>query len=285
MKQSLHKTLLAAALVVGAAWSLPVQPGISVDGPAAIAAITSPAFTISAQGGVVRLSGHTLSRRHEMRLQQVVAQHFPDQDHVFEFRPYGPAPDWWVEATTELIGAIAPLTSPRARLDDAGLAVQALADQPESAKNVVAAVAERLPVALDTDIRILDTGPDVSVRSLCARQFEAYRNGPINFLESQTQMRSSARPELERVVALAAACRGAAISVTGHTDASGDETWNQSLSLARARAVGEWLVAHGVEAERIEFNGAGSSEPVASNKTRYGRSQNRRIDIEFAYED
>ena len=285
MKQSLHKTLLAAALVVGAAWSLPVQPGISVDGPAAIAAITSPAFTISAQGGVVRLSGHTLSRRHEMRLQQVVAQHFPDQDHVFEFRPYGPAPDWWVEATTELIGAIAALTSPRARLDDTGLAVQALADQPESAKNVVAAVAERLPVALDTYIRILDAGPDVSVRSLCARQFEAYRNGPINFLESQTQMRSSARPELERVVALAAACRGAAISVTGHTDASGDETWNQSLSLARARAVGEWLVAHGVEAERIEFNGAGSSEPVASNKTRYGRSQNRRIDIEFAYED
>jgi OOP family OmpA-OmpF porin len=240
---------------------------------------------MSAQRGVVRLSGHTSSRDHEALLQQVVAQHFPDRDHVFEFRPYGPAPDWWVEATTELVGAIAAMRSPRVRLDDTGLAVRALADQPELAKYRIAAVAAALPVALDTDMRILDAGPNVTVRSLCVRTFEAYRNGPINFLESQTRMRASAQPELERVVALASACRDAVISVTGHTDASGDETWNQVLSLARARAVGDWLVARGVEAERIAFIGAGSSEPIASNETRYGRSLNRRIDIAFAYEE
>jgi OOP family OmpA-OmpF porin len=283
LKRSLHKALLA--VVVGSAWALPVQTGVTVDGPATVAVIASPAFTISAQRGVVRLSGHTSSRDHERRLQAVVAQHFPDWDHVFQFRPYGPAPDWWVEATTELIGAIAALRSPRARLDDSGLAVRALAEKPELARYRIAAVSEGLPVALDTDMRILDAGPDVTVRSLCARQFDAYRNGPINFLESQTQMRASARPELERVVALAAACRGALISITGHTDGSGDETWNQALSLARARAVGDWLVAHGVEADRVLFAGAGSSRPIASNDTRYGRSLNRRIDIAFAYED
>ena len=262
-----------------------MQPGTSSDGPATLAVIASPVFTISAQHGIVSLSGHTSSRDHEARLQQVVAQHFPNRDHVLEFRPYGPAPDWWIEATTQLIGAIAALHSPRARLDDTGLAVRALAEQPELAKYGIAAVTEALPVALDTDMRILDAGPDVTVRSLCTRQFEAYRNGPINFLESQTRMRASAQPELERAVALAAACRDAMISITGHTDASGDEAWNQALSLARARVVGDWLVAHGVEAERIEFNGAGSSEPVASNETRYGRSQNRRIEIAFVYEE
>jgi OOP family OmpA-OmpF porin len=285
LERSLHRRLLAAAFLVGAAWALPVQPGTSADGPATAAVIASPVFAIAAQRGVVQLSGHTSSRDHEARLQQAVAQHFPDRDHVFEFRPYGPAPDWWVEATTELIGAIAALRSPRARLDDTGLAVRALAEQPELAKNGIATVAEALPIALDTDMRILDAGPDVTARSLCARQFEAYRNGPINFLESQTQMRASAQPELERVVALAGACRDAIISITGHTDASGDEAWNQALSLARARAVGDWLVGHGIEAERIAFNGAGASEPIASNETRYGRSQNRRIDIAFAYED
>jgi outer membrane protein OmpA-like peptidoglycan-associated protein len=285
LERSLHRTLLAAAFVVGAAWSLPVQPGTSGDGPTTVAIVASPVLTISAQPGIVRLSGHTSSRHHEARLQQVVAQHFPDRDHVFEFRPYGPAPDWWVEATTGLVGAIAALRSPRARLDDTGLAVRALADRPELAKYSIAALTEALPVPLDTDMDILDAGPVVTVRSLCIRQFEAYRNGPINFLESQTRMRASAQPELERVVALAGACRDAMISITGHTDASGDEAWNQSLSLARARAVGDWLVARGVEAERIVFNGAGSSEPVASNETRYGRSLNRRIDIAFAYED
>lgn len=262
-----------------------MQPGTGVDGPTAVAIIASPVFAISAQHDVVRLSGHTSSRDHEARLQRMVAQHFPGRDHVFEFRPYGPAPDWWVEATTELIGAMAALHSPRARLDETGLAVQALADQPDSAKSDIAAATRALPASLQTEIRILDTGPGVTARSLCTRQFEAYRNGPVHFLESQTQMRASARPELERVVALAAACRDAVISITGHTDASGDENWNQALSLARARAVGDWLVERGIEAKRIELNGAGSSEPVASNETRYGRSLNRRIDIAFAYED
>ena len=262
-----------------------MQPGISADGPASASVIMSPTFTISTQPGVVRLSGHTLSRHHETRLQAIVAQQFPDRDHVFEFRPFGPAPDWWIEATTDLIGTVTALRSPRIRLDGEHLAVRALADQPESARNAVAAIAERLPVTLHTDIRILDAGPDVTVRSLCTRQFGKYRNGPINFFESQTQMRASARAELERVVALAGACRGAAIRITGHTDASGDETWNEALSLARAQAVSDWLVAHGVAADRVVLEGAGSSEPIASNESRYGRSLNRRIDIAFAYED
>ena len=285
MNLSPHRLLLAAALVVGAAWSLPVQPGTHVDGPAAIAAVASPVFTIAAQRGVVTLAGHTSSRQHEARLRAIAARAFPDRDYVFEFRPFGPAPDWWIDATTELVRAIATMRSPRVRLDNTSVAVRALAEEPILAKYGIAAVTAALPVPLDTDLRILDAGPDVTVRSLCARQFATFRYGPINFLESQTRMRDSARPELERVVALAAACRGAMISITGHTDASGDATWNQQLSLARARAVGDWLVAHGVEAERVDFTGAGSSEPIASNETRYGRSLNRRIDIAFAYED
>ena len=277
--------MLAAALVVGAAWSIPIQPGTNADGPAANAAFVAPQFSISEQRGVVTLVGHTASRQHEARLRASAAEHFPDQEHVFEFRPFGPAPDWWSDATTGLVRAGAPMRSSQIRLDDTSLAVQALAEEPLLAKYGIAAVTVALPVELDANLRILDAGPDVTVRSLCARQFAAFRNGPINFLESQTRMRESARPELERVVALAAACRGAVISVTGHTDASGDEAWNQQLSLARARAVGDWLVARGVEAERVVFIGAGSSEPIASNETRYGRSVNRRIDITFAYED
>ena len=146
-------------------------------------------------------------------------------------------------------------------------------------------VVRSLPVKLDTDIRILDSGPGTDARTLCARHFRAFRNGPVQFLESETRMRPSAFPELERVVALAAACRGARISITGHSDASGNDAWNRALSLQRARAVGDWLIDRGVAAERIVPVGAGSSEPVASNETRYGRSLNRRIDITFAYDD
>lgn len=277
--------LLAAALLVGVGWSLPVQTGRTVDGPGTASIIASPSFLLSAQRGVVRLAGHTSSRHHEARLRQAVAQHFPDRHHIFEFRPFGPAPDWWPRATTELIGAIASMRSPRVALDDRTLVLRALAEQPGPALDGVVAVAGSLPVSLETDMKILDAGPDIELRSLCARHFEAFRSGPVKFFESETRMRPSARPELERVVALAGACRGATISITGHTDSSGDEAWNRRLSLARARAVGDWLVAHGIEADRLVLTGAGSSEPIADNETRYGRSLNRRIQISFGYDD
>jgi outer membrane protein OmpA-like peptidoglycan-associated protein len=285
LARSLHRTLILAAVLVGTAWSSPVQPGRNADGPAVALLVESPTFAISAQRGIVTLAGHTMSSRHERQLQQVVASLFPDQDHVFEFRPFGPAPGWWTEATTELVTAIASLRAPRVSLDDDMLIVRALAGQPGTAEARLAAVTGLLPGSLEKDIRILGTGPDVEARSLCTRHFEAFRNGPIRFFESGTEMRPSARPELERVVALAAACRDARVSITGHTDASGSEEWNRTLSLERARAVGDWLVERGVEEERIVLAGAGSAEPVASNDTRYGRSLNRRIDIAFAYAD
>lgn len=285
MARSLHRTLLAAAFVVAAGWSLPVQPGRTLDGPAAASIIASPSFAISAQRGTVILAGHTSSRSHETGLRQAVVQHFPGRNHIFEFRPFGPAPDWWPKATTDLIGAIASTRAPRVRLDDRALVVRALAGQPGTVRDGVAAVAEALPVALETDVQILDAGPDIEARSLCARQFEAFRSGPVNFHESEARMRPSARPELERVVALAGACRGAMIAITGHTDSSGDETWNRRLSLERAHAVGDWLIARGVEADRLVLAGAGSSAPIATNETRYGRSLNRRIEVSFAYDD
>ncbi len=262
-----------------------MQPGSIPGGPATASIIASPTFEISARHNVVRLAGHTSSRRHEALLRQAVARHFAGMQHVFVFRPFGPAPDWWSRATTDLIGAIAGMRAPSARLDGGTVVVRALAGQPETALYGVASVVASLPVALETDIRILDAGPDIEIRSLCTQQFETFRNGPVNFHESGTQMRPSARPELQRVLALAGACRSAMITIKGHTDSSGDEAWNRRLSVERARAVGDWLIAHGVEPGRLVLTGRGSSEPIADNATRYGRSLNRRIEISFAYGD
>lgn len=265
---------------------MPVQTGITVDGPAAALIIESPSFAISARQGIVRLAGHTSSSDHEARVRVAAVEHFPTGSHRFEFRPFGPAPDWWADATAALVGATASMLAPSVRLDDRALVVRALARQPGTAEKRIADIAGLLPVPIATDIRILDAGPpDITARSLCNRHFKAFSNGPINFLESQTKMRPSAYSELERVVALAAACRDATIAITGHTDSSGNEDWNLSLSLQRARTVGDWLVDRGVEADRIVVLGSGSSDPIASNETRYGRSLNRRIDIALAYDD
>ena len=127
------------------------------------------------------------------------------------------------------------------------------------------------------------TKPDhiTDVTALCARAFANHNAGPVNFDESATTFRSSAVPVLQRIVALANACRNAAIEITGHTDSSGDERWNVQLSLARAEAIADYLVRQGIAAERLIATGAGSSSPIADNATRYGRGLNRRIEFAF----
>jgi OOP family OmpA-OmpF porin len=68
------------------------------------------------------------------------------------------------------------------------------------------------------------------------------------------------------------------VSVEGHTDSVGPEDYNQQLSQSRAQAVVDLLVnEHGVASNRLEAKGYGESTPVASNDTKEGRAENRRV--------
>ena len=70
-----------------------------------------------------------------------------------------------------------------------------------------------------------------------------------------------------------------AILVVGHTDASGSAQTNQKLSERRARAVASILAEQGISAERMYFQGAGASRPVADNSDPLQRGKNRRVEI------
>ncbi|MFN7175667.1 MAG: OmpA family protein [Thermaurantiacus sp.] len=70
------------------------------------------------------------------------------------------------------------------------------------------------------------------------------------------------------------------IRLLGFTDDIGDALENQALSEARARAVKDALVTAGVNSDRIEVEGRGEAEPIASNETEEGRAQNRRVELE-----
>ena len=69
------------------------------------------------------------------------------------------------------------------------------------------------------------------------------------------------------------------ISVVGHTDSTGTEKYNLKLGQKRADAVKDYLVSKGVDGEKIVTDSKGESEPVADNKTREGRKQNRRVTV------
>ena len=71
---------------------------------------------------------------------------------------------------------------------------------------------------------------------------------------------------------------GLRIEIGGHTDHTGNETGNRTLSENRAKAVFNALLSRGVDAARLTWKGYGESEPVASNDTEAGREQNRRVE-------
>jgi ElaB/YqjD/DUF883 family membrane-anchored ribosome-binding protein len=99
----------------------------------------------------------------------------------------------------------------------------------------------------------------------------------INF-----EVGSSALPEINKSILNKAAILIKAvpklqISITGHTDSSGNENSNVALSTSRAKSVAAYLVSQGVAASSITAQGVGSSQSIADNTTEEGKLKNRRI--------
>ena len=69
------------------------------------------------------------------------------------------------------------------------------------------------------------------------------------------------------------------IDVLGHTDSTGSDAYNQTLSVNRAQSVADYLSARGVARARIGVRGFGETQPIATNATEAGRAQNRRVEI------
>ena len=69
------------------------------------------------------------------------------------------------------------------------------------------------------------------------------------------------------------------VSVSGHTDNTGDERHNVSLSARRAETVAQYLINKGISDEKIFFEGFGSARPISGNETAAGRGKNRRVEI------
>lgn len=277
-----RKIIALLLLLCGTVWSLPMQSGHDAAEPEqtpAYSAIDPAEFSVTAYRGKLKLSGHTSSRQHEQWLERAAARHFPQRALQSAYRPLGVVPQWWDEATVELLAVLATMTSPSARLEQDELHVRAIVADKSAAENRLLGLRDLLPAATDIDIELTEVDTSLSAATLCEQQFSRIKPGPVAFEESGTEMRASAYPVLERIIALADACRDSTISITGHTDSSGSEAWNRQLSLARAKAVASHLEKRGIDARRLTVAGAGSSHPVADNATRYGRGQNRRIEF------
>jgi outer membrane protein OmpA-like peptidoglycan-associated protein len=121
--------------------------------------------------------------------------------------------------------------------------------------------------------------PPAAVHALQRAVDAELSQGTIEFAHGKAVLGSSSHAMLDRLTALLQAAPQARLEIVGHTDAVGAPARNQALSEARAEAVRDYLIAHGVSADRLTARGEGEAHPAGDNATAAGRQQNRRTDF------
>jgi OOP family OmpA-OmpF porin len=101
----------------------------------------------------------------------------------------------------------------------------------------------------------------------------------LRFGFDSTQVTQESEPLLEEAIALLKSHPGLRVELSGHTDSSGARSYNQRLSERRAEAIAKRMIAAGVDAAQLQTRGHGEMQPRAENRSRQGRSLNRRVEM------
>jgi outer membrane protein OmpA-like peptidoglycan-associated protein len=108
---------------------------------------------------------------------------------------------------------------------------------------------------------------------------QSIRLNNIFFEIAKSKLKTESFSELNRVVQFLKDNPDIKIEISGHTDDVGKVASNIKLSEARAAAVGSYIISKGIPKSNIVTKGYGSTKPVASNKTKAGKAQNRRVEF------
>lgn len=106
--------------------------------------------------------------------------------------------------------------------------------------------------------------------------------GDVLFNIDESSLNDGAMAKMDRIAAFMQRYPERTITIEGHTDNTGDNDYNQNLSLNRATAVLTALQSRNIGSNRISTRGMGEVVPIADNNSDYGRQQNRRVEIIFS---
>jgi outer membrane protein OmpA-like peptidoglycan-associated protein len=144
----------------------------------------------------------------------------------------------------------------------------------------------RAPVLPDTGIRMPpQAGTELVVIKATTdpidldRDVLAPHRVPAHFAWASRHIPARAKPALDSLATRLVALPQLVVEIQGHTDATGSARANLALSRARALEVRRYLIMQGVPAEQIRIRGLGAAGPVGDNRTRAGRSLNRRVEL------
>ena len=272
---------LALAAAGLAAW------GVIEDAGTARAPVTgydplAPAgLTVKFSRERLEVRGHTASADHERALRQLLAQRFSGIELVLDLKPQVLPPEHWNRSSLAVIDAVAVTHSASAQLAPREISINGVTTDARAFAVRLAGVRAGLPddVRLRSDVVAVDA---VTVTQACRELVETVAKHQVRFEQSSDVIRTASFANLDRLADAARNCTSLDLKIGGHTDSTGDPEWNLYLSKARAQAVADYLARHGIAADRLFVAGHGADRPVADNETAYGRSLNRRIEIDVA---
>lgn len=103
----------------------------------------------------------------------------------------------------------------------------------------------------------------------------------VNFDNDLANLRPDAIAILDDAVATLKANTGVKVEIGGHTDSRNSDWYNLGLGERRAKAVMQYFISKGVDAERLSAKSYGESMPIADNETEEGRMRNRRVELKI----
>lgn len=105
------------------------------------------------------------------------------------------------------------------------------------------------------------------------------KENAVRFNVNKSTLTSTAQTNLDKLVPVFKEYADTNIQIFGYTDADGSDEYNLGLSRDRAAAVRSYLVSKGIASSRFTTTGMGEADPIATNETADGKSQNRRVEF------
>jgi outer membrane protein OmpA-like peptidoglycan-associated protein len=189
-------------------------------------------------------------------------------------------PDDFIASGTAGLNALGQVNEGRLGFDGTRWWLRGMVEDP-ALRDTLATTIAALPNGADWSVFVGVLSPIEICRDRVAG---LERRNAITFQSGSATLTETSLPVIDELATDLNICPNASVHVEGHTDADGAEDLNLALSVARAEAVVEALIARNVNLERLYAEGFGESQPIADNETRDGKAANRRIAFSISTE-
>jgi len=182
--------------------------------------------------------------------------------------------------STDLSRTKERVTDADAKAVAAGQSAQRAGERADNAQRAADGAQRSAEGAQTTADRGLQRSDVIEKNMVAMNKFDMTKSVTVLFPVNQAKLNDDAKAELDEIAKMAEGKDRFVIEVQGFTDKTGSPLTNEQLSQARAAAVARYLVnEHKIPVRTINTLGSGYALPVADDKTREGRKQNRRVEV------